>query len=58
MVHRVTIAPQVLEFSRFVMGYSRLMDWNMFARQLVGCIEDHLVLGVTTVDHAESLGGG
>ncbi|VEA18072.1 oxidoreductase [Salmonella enterica subsp. enterica] len=35
MVQRVTIAPQGPEFSRFVMGYWRLMDWNMSARQLV-----------------------
>ena len=35
MVQRITIAPQGPEFSRFVMGYWRLMDWNMSARQLV-----------------------
>ena len=34
MVQRITIAPQGPEFSRFVMGYWRLMDWNMSARQL------------------------
>ncbi len=50
MVQRVTIAPQGPEFSRFVMGYWRLMDWNMSARQLVSFIEEHLDLGVTTVD--------
>lgn len=33
MVQRITIAPQGPEFSRFVMGYWRLMDWNMSARQ-------------------------
>lgn len=42
MVQRVTIAPQGPEFSRFVMGYWRLMDWNMSARQLVSFIEEHL----------------
>lgn len=31
MVQRITIAPQGPEFSRFVMGYWRLMDWNMSA---------------------------
>ena len=50
MVQRITIAPQGPEFSRFVMGYWRLMDWNMSARQLVSFIEEHLDLGVTTVD--------
>lgn len=42
MVQRITIAPQGPEFSRFVMGYWRLMDWNMSARQLVSFIEEHL----------------
>lgn len=46
MVQRITIAPQGPEFSRFVMGYWRLMDWNMSARQLVSFIEEHLDLGV------------
>ncbi|XNM73599.1 aldo/keto reductase [Escherichia coli] len=39
------------------MGYWRLMDWNMSARQLVSFIEEHLDLGVTTVDHADIYGG-
>lgn len=56
MVQRITIAPQGPEFSRFVMGYWRLMDWNMSARQLVSFIEEHLDLGVTTVDHADIYG--
>nr|WP_072252224.1 aldo/keto reductase [Escherichia albertii] len=57
MVQRITIAPQGPEFSRFVMGYWRLMDWNMSSRQLVSFIEEHLDLGVTTVDHADIYGG-
>ncbi len=57
MVHRITLAPQGPEFSRFVMGYWRLMDWNMSAQQLVSFIEEHLDLGVTTVDHADIYGG-
>lgn len=57
MVQRITLAPQGPEFSRFVMGYWRLMDWNMSAQQLVSFIEEHLDLGVTTVDHADIYGG-
>ena len=57
MVQRITIAPQGPEFSRFVMGYWRLMDWNISVRQLVSFIEEHLDLGVTTVDHADIYGG-
>ena len=57
MVQRITLAPQGPEFSRFVMGYWRLMDWNMSAQELVGFIEEHLDLGITTVDHADIYGG-
>lgn len=57
MVQRITIAPQGPQFSRFIMGYWRLMEWNMSSRQLVSFIEQHLDLGVTTVDHADIYGG-
>ena len=39
MVQRIAMAPQGPEFSRFVMGYWRLMDWNMSAQALVGFVE-------------------
>jgi len=57
MVQRITLAPQGPEFSRFVMGYWRLMEWSVSPRQLVSFIEAHLDLGVTTVDHADIYGG-
>ena len=57
MVQRITLAPQGPEFSRFVMGYWRLMDWNMSPLQLASFIEEHIDLGVTTVDHAEIYSG-
>lgn len=57
MVQRTTIAPQGPEFSRFVMGYWRLMDWNMSVQERVSFLEAHLDLGVTTVDHADIYGG-
>ena len=57
MVQRITLAPQGPEFSRFVMGYWRLMDWNMSPLQLASFIEAHLDLGITTVDHADIYGG-
>ncbi|CDL11583.1 Putative aldo/keto reductase [Klebsiella pneumoniae IS43] len=31
MVQRIAMAPQGPEFSRFVMGYWRLMDWKNVA---------------------------
>ncbi|MCU2621780.1 aldo/keto reductase family oxidoreductase [Enterobacter hormaechei] len=57
MVQRITLAPQGPEFSRFVMGYWRLMEWNMSPVQLADFIEEHLDLGITTVDHADIYGG-
>ncbi|VTM54740.1 aldo/keto reductase [Klebsiella pneumoniae] len=56
MVQRIAMAPQGPEFSRFVMGYWRLMDWKMSPGELVSFIEQHLDLGVTTVDHADIYG--
>ena len=56
MVQRIAMAPQGPEFSRFVMGYWRLMDWKMSPGELVGFIEQHLDLGITTVDHADIYG--
>ncbi|MEZ2574109.1 aldo/keto reductase [Buttiauxella ferragutiae] len=57
MVQRTTISPQGPEFSRLVMGYWRLMEWNMSARQLASFIEEHVDLGITTADHADIYGG-
>lgn len=56
MTERVRIAPQGPEFSRLVMGYWRLMEWQMSAQQLVAFMEQHLELGITTVDHADIYG--
>ncbi|VEA73481.1 Oxidoreductase YdhF [Serratia rubidaea] len=57
MGHRIHIAPQGPEFSRMVCGYWRLMEWDMSPQQLLGFIEQHLELGITTVDHADIYGG-
>ncbi|MFH2504820.1 aldo/keto reductase family oxidoreductase [Klebsiella indica] len=56
MVQRIAMAPQGPEFSRFVMGYWRLMDWNMSIEALVSFVEQHLDLGITTIDHADIYG--
>lgn len=56
MTERVRIAPQGPEFSRLVMGYWRLMEWQMSAQQLVAFMEQHLEVGITTVDHADIYG--
>ncbi|WP_202304324.1 aldo/keto reductase [Dryocola clanedunensis] len=57
MVQRITISPQGPAFSRLVMGYWRLMEWNMSPRQLASFIEEHVELGITTADHADIYGG-
>lgn len=57
MVQRIKIAPQGPEFSRLVMGYWRLLEWNMTTSQLARFIEEHVDLGITTVDHADIYGG-
>ncbi|ROR15341.1 aldo/keto reductase family oxidoreductase [Erwinia sp. JUb26] len=57
MLQPVQIAPQGPEFSQMVMGYWRLMEWQMSPQQLNGFIEQHLELGITTVDHADIYGG-
>ncbi|WP_455424614.1 aldo/keto reductase family oxidoreductase [Dryocola sp. LX212] len=57
MVQRITISPQGPEFSRLVVGYWRLMEWNMSPRQLASFIEEHVELGITTADHADIYGG-
>lgn len=57
MVQRIQIAPQGPEFSRLVMGYWRLMEWKMTKSQLSRFIEEHVDLGITTIDHADIYGG-
>jgi len=57
MVQRIKIAPQGPQFSRLVMGYWRLMEWEMTTSQLASFIEEHVELGITTVDHADIYGG-
>lgn len=57
MGHRIQLAPQGPEFSRMVCGYWRLMEWGMSPQQLLGFIEQHLELGITTADHADIYGG-
>ena len=53
---RVQLCVDGPDFSRFVMGYWRLMDWGWSSGQLIACIEQGLELGITTVDHADIYG--
>ncbi|NDJ57351.1 aldo/keto reductase family oxidoreductase [Enterobacteriaceae bacterium 4M9] len=56
MVERIVMAPQGPEFSRMIMGYWRLMEWDMTPQALLAFIEQHLDAGITTVDHADIYG--
>ncbi|BDH46131.1 oxidoreductase [Salmonella enterica subsp. enterica serovar Choleraesuis] len=57
MVERITLTPQGPQFSRMVMGYWRLLEWNKSPSELASFIDAHLDLGITTVDHADIYGG-
>ena len=45
-----------LSFSRVVLGFWRLLDWNMTDDELIHFIEECLNLGITTYDHADIYG--
>ncbi|MGE6133823.1 aldo/keto reductase [Aeromonas salmonicida] len=44
-------------FSRLIMGYWRLMEWQLSPAALLDLMKYHLDLGVTTIDHADIYGG-
>ncbi|MGL5762406.1 MAG: aldo/keto reductase, partial [Plesiomonas shigelloides] len=56
-MERVTLAADGPQFSRMVMGYWRLLEWNMAPMQLADFIQQHIDLGITTTDHADIYGG-
>lgn len=41
-----------LQLSPLIAGYWRLRSWNFSTEELIRFIEQHLALGITTVDHA------
>ena len=55
-VSRILVSPQGPQMSRLVLGYWRLKEWRMSPRELLRFIEQHLELGITTVDHADIYG--
>ncbi len=56
-VSRVALHPQGPTFSRLIMGYWRLMEWQISPAALLDLMKYHLDLGVTTIDHADIYGG-
>jgi predicted oxidoreductase len=43
-------------YSRLVQGYWRLADWEMDAQQRLAFLQQHLELGISSVDHADIYG--
>lgn len=56
-VSRVALHDQGPTFSRLIMGYWRLMEWQLPPAALLDLMKYHLDLGVTTIDHADIYGG-
>ncbi|MFM5464104.1 aldo/keto reductase [Aeromonas simiae] len=56
-MQRLALHPQGPQFSRFIMGYWRLMEWQLSPAALLDFIKFHLDLGITTLDHADIYGG-
>lgn len=56
-VSRLSLHPQGPTFSRLIMGYWRLMEWQLSPNALLDLMKYHLDLGVTTIDHADIYGG-
>lgn len=56
MLNRIQLAPQGPQLSRMICGYWRLLAWGMSPQQRLAFIEQHLELGITTVDHADIYG--
>lgn len=54
---RTPLSPQGPVFSTLICGYWRLMEWEMTAQQIQTFMQQHIELGITTVDHADIYGG-
>ncbi|MDB9741639.1 aldo/keto reductase [Akkermansiaceae bacterium] len=55
-VPKVQMLPNGPSFSKLVQGYWRLAEWDLRPQECLSFIEDHLELGITTVDHAHVYG--
>lgn len=52
----VQMSPEGPEFSSFVQGYWRMAEWERNAQEHLKFINQHLELGISTVDHAHVYG--
>lgn len=56
MAPGLPVLSHMLEFSPFAQGYWRLDQWSMSIQDRLRFIQQHLELGITTVDHAHLYG--
>ncbi len=56
MIERVELAPGGPKVSRLVQGYWRMAEWGRSAQEHLTFLQQHLDLGVSTVDHANIYG--
>lgn len=56
VVSRIKMALEGPELSSLVQGYWRMADWNMDPQARLSFLEQHVELGITTVDHAHVYG--
>lgn len=52
----VPVGPEACRLSRLVQGYMRLAQWQWSPQQTLSFVEQHLELGISTVDHAAIYG--
>lgn len=53
---RVPMNQDGLEFSKWIQGYWGMADWGMSKQQHIGFLQQHIDLGITTVDHVHVYG--
>ncbi len=56
MISKEKCAPNGPLLSEFIQGYWRLASWNMSIEERIAFINQHLELGISSVDHADIYG--
>ena len=45
-----------MDFSRIVLGFWRMDEWNLSTEELINFLEECMDIGITTMDHADIYG--
>ncbi len=56
MLEKISLIENGPLFSPFIQGYWRLASWNMSVQERLTFLNQHVDLGITTVDHADIYG--